>query len=50
MWQGVDRALTQAAPWVPMVNDISNDVVSARVGNYQVSPLTGALLGQLWVR
>jgi ABC-type transport system substrate-binding protein len=50
MWQGVDRALTQAAPWVPMVNDISNDLVSARVGNYQVSPLTGPLLGQLWVR
>jgi hypothetical protein len=31
-------------------NLVGADVVSARVGNYQYSPASGALLDQLWVR
>jgi len=50
LWAQVDRAVTDRAPWVPLVNTIGVDFVSARVGGYQYHPQWGVLLGQLWVR
>ncbi len=50
LWARVDRAITDRAPWVPLVNPIGVDFVSARVGGYQYHPQWGVLLGQLWVR
>jgi hypothetical protein len=38
------------SPWVFLMNIISLEFVSARVGNYQYSPQWGILLDQLWVR
>jgi peptide/nickel transport system substrate-binding protein len=50
LWAGVDRALVDAAPWVPLYNVRSVELVSRRVGNYRFSPIYGPLLDQLWVR
>ncbi len=49
LWERADRALTDRAAAVPLVNPRSIDFVSARVGNYQFHPQWGALLDQLWV-
>jgi peptide/nickel transport system substrate-binding protein len=49
-WTAVDRAVTFAAPWVPLVTVNNVDFVSARVTNYQFSPFLGVLLDQLHVR
>jgi peptide/nickel transport system substrate-binding protein len=48
-WAAIDRAITNAAPYVDLVNPIGLDFVSKRVGNYQHSAQWGLLLGQLWV-
>lgn len=49
-WAGVDRALTDAAPWVPLVNLTAVDFLSSRVTNYEYNPaLPGVLLDQLEV-
>jgi peptide/nickel transport system substrate-binding protein len=50
LWARVDRAITDRAPWVALVNTIGVDFVSARLGGYQHHPQWGVLLGQLWVR
>jgi YVTN family beta-propeller protein len=51
LWARIDRAVVDEAPWVPLVNTKSFDVVSKRVGNYQYNPaLTTMMLDQLWVR
>jgi YVTN family beta-propeller protein len=49
-WQRVDRELTDAAPWVPLLVTKDVNFVSKRVGNYQYSPQMGMLIDQLWVR
>jgi ABC-type transport system substrate-binding protein len=49
-WRQIDAQVTQAAPWIPLVNPLGIDLVSARVGNYQRTPALGVLLDQLWVR
>jgi ABC-type transport system substrate-binding protein/DNA-binding SARP family transcriptional activator len=49
-WAAVDRAVAAAAPIVPYANEISETLVSRRIGNYQYSPQWGPLLDQLWVR
>jgi ABC-type transport system substrate-binding protein/DNA-binding SARP family transcriptional activator len=49
-WRQLDTEVTQDAPWIPLVNPLGIDVVSARVGNYQRNPVFGVLLDQLWVR
>jgi peptide/nickel transport system substrate-binding protein len=49
-WQRVDRELTDAAPWVPLVVTKDVNFLSKRVGNYQYSPQNGMLIDQLWVR
>src|SRR6266545_947965 len=48
-WQHIDREIMQHAPWIPLVNPLGIDLVSARVGNYQRTPAFGVLLDQLWV-
>jgi len=50
LWAQVDRVVTGQAPWVPIYNRSSTMFVSARVGNYQESPVYGPLLDQIWVR
>lgn len=45
----VDRRLTRAAAWVPLVNPKGAELVSERVGNYSYSPVTGMILSQIWV-
>jgi hypothetical protein len=49
-WQRVERELTDAAPWVPLVITKDVNFLSERVGNYQYSPQMGMLIDQLWVR
>lgn len=48
-WAAVDRALTDAAPLVPLVYDSNAALVSARVRHYEVAP-SGPLLDQVWLR
>jgi len=50
LWAQVDRVVTGQAPWVPIFNRSLTMFVSARVGNYQESPVYGPLLDQIWVR
>ncbi|MGZ4401744.1 MAG: hypothetical protein ACXVRI_02690 [Gaiellaceae bacterium] len=38
LWQRVDREITDAAPWVPLIASKNVSVLSKRVGNYQYSP------------
>jgi YVTN family beta-propeller protein len=49
-WQLVDREITDAAPWVPLMVTKDVNFLSKRVGNYQYSPQNGMLIDQLWVR
>jgi peptide/nickel transport system substrate-binding protein len=49
-WALVDRRVVDAAPWVPVFNPASVEIVSTRVGNYQYNPQYGSLLDQLWIR
>jgi YVTN family beta-propeller protein len=49
-WARVDREVTDAAPWVPLVSLNWDDFLSARVSNYQYNPVFGVLLDQLSVR
>jgi ABC-type transport system substrate-binding protein/DNA-binding SARP family transcriptional activator len=49
-WRTIDATVTDAGPWVPLVNPLGIVLVSARVGNYQRNPAFGILLDQLWVR
>jgi YVTN family beta-propeller protein len=51
LWQRVDREITDAAPWVPLIASNNVSILSKRVGNYQYSPAALAMLiDQLWVR
>jgi len=50
LWREIDRAIVDQAPYLWLVNPIGADFTSPRVGNYQVHPQWGVLLGQLWVR
>lgn len=47
--EGLDRAITDQAPWVPLFTPTYADLCSTRVGNYQAQG-GQALLDQLWVR
>ena len=51
LWQRVDREITDASPWVPLMATKDVNFLSERVGNYQFSPDgMGLLIDQLWVR
>ncbi|HEY3614846.1 MAG TPA: ABC transporter substrate-binding protein [Gaiellales bacterium] len=49
LWHGADRDLTDAAVWLPLVNPLQVDLVSARVGNYRWSPQSQLMPSLLWV-
>lgn len=49
IWTRVDRRLTRAAAWIPLVNPKGVELVSERLGNYSYSPLTGMILSEAWV-
>jgi peptide/nickel transport system substrate-binding protein len=49
-WAGVDRAIVDQAPAVPLYTLRAVDFVSKRVGDYVYNPEYGVLLDQLWVR
>jgi peptide/nickel transport system substrate-binding protein len=49
-WAGIDRQITDQAPWLPLYNPRLDVATSARVGNYQYHPFFGLMLDQLWVR
>ena len=48
-WQQVDYKIMEHTPWIPLVNPLGIDLVSARVGNYQRIPEFGVPLDQLWI-
>jgi ABC-type transport system substrate-binding protein len=50
LWGDIERRIVDLAPWVSVVNPVSLDVISARVGNYQRHPQWGLLVDQLWVK
>jgi YVTN family beta-propeller protein len=50
LWQRVDREITDAAPWVPLMVSKNVNFLSKRVGNYQYNPQQFVLIDQLWVR
>jgi ABC-type oligopeptide transport system substrate-binding subunit len=50
MWARADRLVTNAAPWVPTVQDQMTAVLSERVGDFRFLPDPFVLLDQLWVR
>ena len=50
LWQRIDREITDASPWVPLIASKDVNFLSKRVGNYQYSPEMGMLIDQLWVR
>ena len=50
-WARVDREVTDAAPWVPLVSVNWVDFLSARVGGYQYDQAFGGpLLDQMFIR
>jgi peptide/nickel transport system substrate-binding protein len=49
-WAGVDKAVTDQAPWVAMYNPKYVDFLSKRVKGYQFSPQWYFLLGQASVK
>jgi peptide/nickel transport system substrate-binding protein len=50
IWASIDGRLVDRAAWLPLVDELGLDFVSARVRNYQFHPQWGLLLDQLWVR
>jgi ABC-type transport system substrate-binding protein/DNA-binding SARP family transcriptional activator len=50
LWSKIDRQIVRAAPWVPLYNLRTTDVLSTRVGNYQHNPMLGFLLDQAWLK
>jgi peptide/nickel transport system substrate-binding protein len=49
-WARVDREVTDASPWVPLMFSKNVNFLSKRVGNYQYNPQQFMLVDQLWVR
>jgi peptide/nickel transport system substrate-binding protein len=50
LWAAIDRQLTDAAVWVPTVNERDVEITSSRLGNYEYSPIEGFLADQAWVK
>jgi peptide/nickel transport system substrate-binding protein len=48
-WAAVDRALVDAAPWLPLYNPQSVALLSRRAGGHRYNPIHGTLIDQLWV-
>jgi len=49
IWAAIDRRLVDQAAWVPLINELGLDFVSARVRNYQSHPYWGLIADQLWL-
>ena len=49
-WAAIDRAVVAKAAVIPFSNNEQHEVVSRRVGNTVVHPLSGMLISQLWVQ
>jgi YVTN family beta-propeller protein len=49
-WAAVDRAVVDAAAWLPIANPAAFDFLSERVGNYHHHPQWGLLISQVTVR
>ncbi len=49
-WTEIEHTLVRDAVWAPLVNPVTANAFSARVGNVQVHPLWGVLLSRLWVQ
>ena len=49
-WARADRAMVDAAPWIPLFNPRSVELLSRRAGGHRYSPIYGTLVDQLWVR
>jgi YVTN family beta-propeller protein len=50
LWSDLDHDLVDLAAWVPLGNSITTNLVSERLGNYQLHPQWGQLYEQMWVR
>jgi YVTN family beta-propeller protein len=50
LWSDLDHDLVDLAAWVPLGNSITTNLVSQRLGNYQLHPQWGQLFEQMWVR
>jgi YVTN family beta-propeller protein len=50
LWAQAGRIVTDQAPYVPVDNKTLAGFVSSRLGNYQMSPVYGLLVDQMWVR
>jgi len=49
-WSEIEHDLVEAGIWAPVMNPLTTQVFSARVGNAQVHPQWGLLLSRLWVQ
>lgn len=50
LWARAERRILEAAPAIPLYNDVLTDLLSARVRNDQYHPQWGLLFDQAWVR
>ena len=48
-WAAVDRQIVDQAPTIGLLVPQGVDLVSKRVTNYQLNPVWGVILSQLWV-
>ena len=49
-WSAVDHRVIDKAPWIPLYNARTTELVSRRLGNYAYNPQNGFLVDQAWVR
>jgi peptide/nickel transport system substrate-binding protein len=50
LWARAERRVLDAAPAIPLINNVHTDVVSERLRNDQDHPQWGLLVDQAWVR
>ncbi|TPG19769.1 protein kinase domain-containing protein [Pedococcus bigeumensis] len=49
VWAVADKRITDASPWISLVNASWVDAVSKRVHNYVRNPVIGVLFDQMWI-
>jgi peptide/nickel transport system substrate-binding protein len=49
MWEVIDRQISDAAPWIPVLDGTQWSLIGRRVSNYRYNPVLGVLLDQLSV-
>ena len=50
LWSEIEHDLVDQAPWIPLVARQWVNLVSERIGNFQVSPQYGPLVELMWVQ